>query len=850
MSIPGREVYVVPFSHLDLFWLGSQEECLSRGNRIINEAIKIAKGDKNFHFLLEIVIFVKNFVESHPEKIKELKKLIKDGRIEVGPRWAGIYQNPQSGEDLVRNILYAKEFLREFLDTDVETANLGDLPGYTPQYPQILAKTGIHNIIVTRGCPKNIPLYFWQAPDGSKVLTWHSINGYSWARDRGLHRDKEKMQRKELEEEIKEMGKLTPAPILMHWGVDLILPTKNLSQNIKEWNQRSEIKLKLATPTHYFTEAKKVSEIPIISGEIPSVWPPIDMTKLNYSLLDIPATNILLSAEKFATISYLLGFLEYPTEEFKRAWQRLLQGMDHNGNGQGAIEGDERKLEYRKMAIFVGEEILRSSLRVVAENVKVEQGSQCNPIVVFNSLSWDRDGLANAHVTFHGDIEAFDIAKYRNVVLRDRVGKEIPFQYLDVREGVSRDVTISFYAKNVPSIGYNTFYLVPSHKTPNYGKSCQISEPGELEPGEIESKKWPLRKEVIVLENEYYLVRVNKLTGIIDITDKKIKQEIIQGMKLFAVEEKSANLWARTEFTGRTFENAINEVKIVGNGPISAKVSIKGKIRESVTRQEIILYKDIPRIDVVDIINWEAGQPLRIQQLFPLQIKNSQVNYGIPYGVNSFENVQLDGGPIRRDEIPENIWKCSREIQKWIDVSNEKYGVIIASNERAVEVEKLSLIKFNLIRGTQSPFCKIIKDGRFEYLWNPPKGEYIFRFGLRSHKGDWEKAKSYRDGWELVNPLICVSVNDPVSKKNLPPQKSFCNVSADNVLITVLKKGEKNGQPILRCYETEGIPKKIKINFFKEIKSIIETNLLEDGLKPFKGQINKNEIKTLSLHTK
>ena len=29
------EVYVVPFSHLDLFWGGTREECLSRGNRII-----------------------------------------------------------------------------------------------------------------------------------------------------------------------------------------------------------------------------------------------------------------------------------------------------------------------------------------------------------------------------------------------------------------------------------------------------------------------------------------------------------------------------------------------------------------------------------------------------------------------------------------------------------------------------------------------------------------------------------------------------------------------------------------------------------------------------------------------
>jgi hypothetical protein len=37
------QVDVVPFSHLDLFWAGTREEDLSRGNRIIAKAIQIAK---------------------------------------------------------------------------------------------------------------------------------------------------------------------------------------------------------------------------------------------------------------------------------------------------------------------------------------------------------------------------------------------------------------------------------------------------------------------------------------------------------------------------------------------------------------------------------------------------------------------------------------------------------------------------------------------------------------------------------------------------------------------------------------------------------------------------------------
>ncbi len=58
-------VYIVPFSHLDLFWLGTQEECLSRGNRVITKAIQLAEKYPDFRFLLEDDDFVANFVDSN-----------------------------------------------------------------------------------------------------------------------------------------------------------------------------------------------------------------------------------------------------------------------------------------------------------------------------------------------------------------------------------------------------------------------------------------------------------------------------------------------------------------------------------------------------------------------------------------------------------------------------------------------------------------------------------------------------------------------------------------------------------------------------------------------------------------
>jgi hypothetical protein len=44
---PGAsEVFIIPFSRLHLFWAGTEEECLSRGNRIITKAIQLSRSDR------------------------------------------------------------------------------------------------------------------------------------------------------------------------------------------------------------------------------------------------------------------------------------------------------------------------------------------------------------------------------------------------------------------------------------------------------------------------------------------------------------------------------------------------------------------------------------------------------------------------------------------------------------------------------------------------------------------------------------------------------------------------------------------------------------------------------------
>ena len=91
-----RDVYFVPFSHFDLMWAGTREECLSKSNRIIAKAIQLANESPEFRFLLEDNVFAANFMDSHrgsPEA-DELKLLVKEGRIEHSIKTIKLILNP------------------------------------------------------------------------------------------------------------------------------------------------------------------------------------------------------------------------------------------------------------------------------------------------------------------------------------------------------------------------------------------------------------------------------------------------------------------------------------------------------------------------------------------------------------------------------------------------------------------------------------------------------------------------------------------------------------------------------------------------------------------------------------
>ena len=838
---PARDLHIVPFSHLDFYWGGTREECLARGNRIIAKAIALAGQHPEFRFLVEDNDFVANYVESHAgsEELAAFKKLVKEGRVEIAPKWAAIFQDLPDGEVLARNLVYGKRYARAVFGVDPQTAHLGDLPGYTPQYPQILQKADTPYMVMTRMGPTDKALFHWKSPDGSRALVWFSLKGYGWGSHLGLHGDLDDRHRAMIDQELAEVAGTTPSPIFMNWGSDLWTPSEKLITNVGRFPG-----FHFSTPDEFFARAAKIADIPVLSGEIPSSWPNIVSSLPHMWPLVIPATNTLRDAEMFAAINYALHYADYPQQEFDFLWKKLIESMDHNHDGQGGQIGDDRKKGYSELAILRGGEILRDMLRNIAERVEIPVANS-TPVVVFNPLGWKRDDVVRAHVTVYGDVSPGDLGSYRKGVrLVDERGESVPFHIEQYSENISRAFEIVFLAKNVPSLGYKAYYLRPADGPEPAMQAARFTLDREHD---LKEPRRALGSDG--MENEFYRVTVDKATGRVTLFDKTLGRDVVQASEVVATEERGGNYIGVEPVTGRTIPNVIDSVDVEENNAVRAVLRISGHAIDIPVVQRLMLYKDAKRLDIENTVEWTNPRYVRLEQLFPTQATGVQFQYGVPFGSNAADNILPNSGPHMPDEIAKESWLSARHIQDWIFAGASGWGVTIASDHQFVRLDGAT-IRAEMVRGTRFTSVKVVRGDRTGSLEYPPPGSYTFRYSISSGSGDWKTNKSYQAGMSFNHPLIPVSVVDDVSRKSLPPTHSFLPLEADGLVLSAVKKADTGSDIVLRFYEANGKAVTTPVRFLGKIRRLKEVNLLEEDGRAGEQQtltMQPFEIKTVRL---
>ncbi|MFC4910087.1 alpha-mannosidase [Actinomadura gamaensis] len=257
---------VVPHTHWDREWYLPFQRFRLRLVGLLDDVLARMDRDPRLRFTLDgQMAAVDDYLEIRPERAELVARLVRDGRLAVGPWQILMDEFLCSGETIVRNLELGLRRADD-LGGAMRVGYLPDMFGHVAQMPQILRGFGIDRACVWRGVPERVTThaFAWRAPDGSAVRTEYLPGGYGNAvhmfDDDGLLDDRANDVAAWLRQWRPEGGEC-----LAMYGSDHTAPAADLAEQV----ERASLPMRLATLGEFLTDAS-VEGLPVVEGEMRS----------------------------------------------------------------------------------------------------------------------------------------------------------------------------------------------------------------------------------------------------------------------------------------------------------------------------------------------------------------------------------------------------------------------------------------------------------------------------------------------------------------------------------------------------------------------------------------------------
>jgi len=621
-------VHAVGNSHIDMAWLWPWTETVEVVRNTFQSVLDLMREYPDFRFTMSSARTYEWMEEKYPDLFQQIQQRVKEGRWEViGGMWVEPDLNMPSGESLTRQILVGKRYFQKKFGIDVKIGWNPDSFGYNWQLPQIYKKSGMDYFVTQKLLwAKDFTtfpykLFWWQAPDGSRLLTYFphdyagGIDAESIAKDVSVWAPAIYGPR------------LSDKPDLLHlYGVGDHGggPTRTMLDNAATFTAPDTVypKLEFDTAAHFFDRLQAnlpTLQVPVWNDELYFQYHRgVFTTQAETKRRIRRSEETLLNAELFSSLAMLYG-RAYPQEEMERNWKRLLFDHFHDimpGSGISVNYLDaKRNLEDVRRS---GNDLIDGALKEVVARVNTEGDG--TPVLVFNSLSWPRTEVV--------EIEAQLPTPVRQVDVTDATGKRVPSQLLSVDRDTNRVRVLILVS--VPAFGYNTFFvhaataLFPEHTT--------------------------LKATHETLENDFIRLKIDPQTGCMSsLFDKVSKTEALAPaetdsggpknsicgnlLQTFVDKPKRWDAWnIDADFEDQHWDlSHADEVKLLESGLLRSVIRVKKHFQNSTFVQDITMYAGVSRVDVKVHADWHEKHIL-LKVAFPLSSHNTKAAFEIPYG--------------------------------------------------------------------------------------------------------------------------------------------------------------------------------------------------------------------------
>lgn len=811
-------IYCVGHTHIDCAWLWTLRVTEDKAVRSFSTVLELMKEYPEYVFMSSQPQLYKYVKKNAPDVYEQIKERVKEGRWEPdGGMFVEADCNIASGEALVRQFVHGQRFFKEEFGVDNEILWLPDVFGYSAALPQILQKCGIPYFMTTKISWNEFnkmpyDTFEWEGIDGSRVLT-HFVptRDYNKAAVEGGT---------ETEHFTTYNGYINPSQMKGAWARysqkylnEEVLcsfgfgdggggPTKDMLENQRRLAKGlpGMPRTKMSTAKEFFHVLDKhVTDkkyLPTWVGELYLEYHRGTYTSMaRNKKFNRKAEFAYQNEEMYAMLDAQTAGGAYPEKELHEGWEVILRNQFHDILPGSSIKEvyDDSKAEYE--GIFAENKALTdATLAHIAAGVKAPKHS----LVVYNPNS------AAAY-----DLVTFTVPE----------GMEEPAVYdgetkLAVQK--TADGTYVFFAAGVPGKGYKTYIV--KEEAADTTPSMEVSTE--------------------VMENEYFKVEYNEKGQFAKIYDKKADRDILKpgkaGNVIVSYEDRPHNYDAwdvNNYYTEKSWDiDQVSAMEVVENGPVRACVKVERKYLDSTITQFIYLYHDIPRIDIKNVIDWKEHQ-IFVKDYFPIDVHTNEATFDIQYG------------NVKRDTHDNTSWDFAKfEVchHKWMDVSEDGYGVSMLNDCKYGVGVRNGVIGMSMLKSAIHP--------------NPEADKELheFTYSIYPHQGGWREAGTVKQAYQINNPLTYSWKENEGG--TLAPEYSLVSSDKDNAVIEVVKKAEDSDAVIVRLYECYNRRTPVTLIFGKELTSVVECNMMEEGADPveFTGnqatfEMKPYEIKTLKV---
>ncbi|WP_096189003.1 alpha-mannosidase [Evansella halocellulosilytica] len=776
-------VHTIGHSHIDLAWLWRTKHTKEKAKRTFSTVLRLMELYPDYTYLQSQPQLYDWIKEEEPELFEAIKEKVKEGQWEVeGGMWVESDCNIPSGESLVRQLLYGKNFFKKEFGKINKVLWLPDVFGYSWSLPQILKKSGIDTFMTTKiswNQYNRMPhdTFYWRGIDGTEILThfittpepgreekswFYTYNGLISAetvkgiwnnyRDKEINQDlllaygygdggggvnREMLELKRQYNDIPSLPKVTSTKVGDYFEKlhDNVMST---DLYIHTWDGELYLEYHRGTYTSQakMKEMNRKLEIALRKTEILSAWNSLEN-----------------------------GWRNYPSAALEKAWKTLLLNQFHDIIPGSSITEvyEESHVEYN--------EVVRANKEIV-ETQQLEMVQEAEDSLVFAHLHQYNSSIL---VTVPNGYEnhGFEVG-----------GKNLVSQATDNGESL-------LLIEESKPFSLQEIRLKKTEKEQTNSALSEVS---------LEARTW---------DTTYYKIQWNVNGQITSIFDRNSNRELIEAgkvgnhLKLYEDKPMAHDAWDIDLYYYEKFSTIeeLKECKIIDNGPLRTTLRFTWKQGDLEVKQHIHCYHHTRRIDFETEVDWSLRQSL-LKVEFPIAVRTTEAIYDIQFG------------NVKRPTHWNTSWDMARFEtvgHKWAALAEPNYGVSLMNDSKYGYSIKDNVMALSLLKGAIHPDPEADK-GIHQFTYS------LYPFSGVAHKQDVEREAIY-----LNNNLVA----KPGTVKT-PFTESLLKISSDQVFIDAVKKSEDSNHLIVRLHEIEGAQVQIQLDSYYKVKQWREVTLMEE----------------------